>query len=166
MAIEVAVKAAVGALNVIGDCPFTQRVLLTLEEKKVPYILHLINLSDKPCWFLGASPEGKVPVAKIDRQWVPDSDALLRELKALDKHLMAYGPYVAGAKVSAVDLSLAPKLYHLDIALAHFKNFHVPQNLACLSAYKKLLFARESFVKTKAAPEHVILGWEAKVNAA
>ncbi|XP_022986027.1 glutathione S-transferase DHAR2-like [Cucurbita maxima] len=213
MAIEVAVKAAVGALNVIGDCPFTQRVLLTLEEKKVPYILHLINLSDKPCWFLGVSPEGKVPVAKIDCQWVPDSDVivriledkfpnpslltppqfssvgskigpafgkflrskdpndcseqvLLRELKALDKHLMAHGPYVAGAKIGAVDLSLAPKLYHLDIALAHFKNFHIPQNLACLSAYKKLLFARESFVKTKAAPEHVILGWEAKVNAA
>ncbi|XP_070663055.1 uncharacterized protein [Malus domestica] len=28
--------------------PFSQRVLLTLEEKKVPYKLHLINLSDKP----------------------------------------------------------------------------------------------------------------------
>ena len=29
----------------------------------------------------------------------------------------------------------------------------------------QLLFARESFMKTKAAPEHVISGWEPKVNA-
>ena len=31
--------------------------------------------------FLGASPEGKVPVAKIDRQWVPDSDVIVRILE-------------------------------------------------------------------------------------
>ena len=29
----------------------------------------------------------------------------------------------------------------------------------------QLLFSRESFVKTKAAKEHVIAGWEPKVNA-
>lgn len=29
----------------------------------------------------------------------------------------------------------------------------------------QLLFARESFEKTKAAKEHVIAGWEPKVNA-
>ncbi|XP_022985936.1 uncharacterized protein LOC111483829 isoform X1 [Cucurbita maxima] len=212
-AIEVAVKAAVGALDVIGDCPFAQRVLLTLEEKKVPYKWHLIDLSDKPCWFLEVSPEGKVPVAKIDDRWVPDSDvivgileekypepflatppefssvgskingafvkflkskdpsdgseqALLEELKALNEHLKAHGPYVAGEKVTAVDLSLAPKLYHLDVALGHFKKWIFPENLTSLSKYKELLFARESFVKTKAAPEHVISGWEAKVNDA
>ncbi|XP_022139338.1 glutathione S-transferase DHAR2-like [Momordica charantia] len=213
MDLEVAAKAAVGAPDVIGDCPFTQRVLLTLEEKKIPYKLHLINLSDKPSWFLEVSPEGKVPVVKFDDKWVPDSDvivgileekypepslvtppefssvgskingafvkflmskdsndgseqALLEELKALDEHLKAHGPYVAGEKVTAADLSLAPKLYQIDVALGHFKKWTFPENLASLSAYKKLLFARESFVKTKAAPEHVIAGWALKVNAA
>ncbi|KAB2603234.1 glutathione S-transferase DHAR2-like [Pyrus ussuriensis x Pyrus communis] len=48
MALEVVVKAALGAPHLLGDCLFSQRVLLTLEEKKVPYKLHLINLSDKP----------------------------------------------------------------------------------------------------------------------
>ena len=31
--------------------PFCQRVLLTLEEKKVPYTTHLIDLSNKPQWY-------------------------------------------------------------------------------------------------------------------
>ncbi|KMS99300.1 hypothetical protein BVRB_2g046040 [Beta vulgaris subsp. vulgaris] len=212
MAIEVCVKAAVGAPDVLGDCPFSQRVLLTLEEKKIPYQMHLINVSDKPKWFLEANPEGKVPVIKLDEKWVSDSDvivglleekypdpplssnpefasvgskifstfvtflkskdandgseqALLAELKALDDHLKCHGPYICGEKVTAVDLSLAPKLYHLEIALGHFKKWSVPENLSCVHKYIKSLFSRESFEKTKAAKEYVIAGWAPKVNA-
>ncbi|XP_010558764.1 PREDICTED: glutathione S-transferase DHAR2-like [Tarenaya hassleriana] len=212
MAIEVCVKAAVGAPDVLGDCPFSQRVLLTLEEKNLPYKMHLINVSDKPKWFLDVNPEGKVPVMKSEDKWVPDSDvivgiieekhpepslktppelasvgskifgsfvtflkskdandgsekALLDELKALDDHLKAHGPYVAGEKVTAVDLSLAPKLHHLEVALGHFKNWSVPESLSNVRNYMKALFSRESFEKTKAAKEYVIAGWAPKVNA-
>ncbi|XP_061372224.1 glutathione S-transferase DHAR2-like [Gastrolobium bilobum] len=212
MALEVSVKAAVGAPNVLGDCPFSQRVLLTLEEKKIPHNIHLIDLSNKPQWFLEVNPEGKVPVVKFDGKWVPDSDvivgileekypepplatppefasvgskifgsfvsflkskdpsdgteqALVAELKALDEHLKAHGPYVAGEKVTAVDLSLAPKLYHLVVALDHFKKWTIPENLAHVHKYVELLFSRESFEKTKAAKEYVIAGWAPKVNA-
>ncbi|KAF2321282.1 hypothetical protein GH714_038488 [Hevea brasiliensis] len=211
MALEICVKAAVGAPNIIGDCPFTQRCLLTLEEKS-SYKLHLINLSDKPQWFLEVSPEGKVPVVKFDDKWVPDSDvivgileekypepslvtppeyasvgskifpsfvkflkskdsndgseqALLEELKALEEHLKAHGPYIAEEKITAADLGLAPKLYHLEVVLGHFKKWTVPENLPHVHNYTKLLFSRESFQKTKAAKEHVIAGWEPKVNA-
>ncbi|PON75328.1 S-crystallin [Parasponia andersonii] len=211
MALEVAVKAAVGAPHLLGDCPFSQRVLLTLEEKKVTYKSHLINLSDKPQWFLSVNPEGKVPVVKFDDKWVSDSDvivgileekypepslvtppefaslgskifssfvtflkskdssdgseqALLTELKALDEHLKAHGPYVAGEKISAVDLSLAPKLHHLDVALEHFKKWTVPAELTHFHNYKNLLFSRESFQKTKATKEYIIAGWAPKVN--
>lgn len=213
MVLEVAVKSAAGAPNLLGDCPFCQRVLLTLEEKKVPYKTHLINLSDKPEWYLAVNPEGKVPAVKFDDKWVPDSDvivgileekypepslvtppefanvgsklfgpfvtflkskdpndgseqALLNELKALDEHLKAHGPYIAGEKVTAADLSLAPKLYHLDAVLGHFKKWTVPEELTHLHNYKKLLFSRESFEKTKpAGVEYVIAGWAPKVNA-
>ncbi|KAL2230272.1 glutathione S-transferase DHAR2-like [Sesamum indicum] len=212
MAVEVCVKAAVGAPDILGDCPFSQRVLLTLEEKKVPYKLHLINVDQKPQWFLEVNPEGKVPVIKFDDKWIADSDvivglleekypnpslspppevssvgskifpsfvkflkskdptdgseqALLDELKALDEHLKAKGPYVNGENICAVDLSLAPKLYHLDVALAHFKNWIVPENLTHVHNYLKLLFSRDSFQKTKAAKEHVVAGWAPKVNA-
>ncbi|KAF6148862.1 hypothetical protein GIB67_014233 [Kingdonia uniflora] len=76
MALEVCSKAAAGAPDVLGDCPFTQRVLLTLEEKKVPYTMHLIDVDNKPQWFLDVNPEGKVPVIKIGERWVPDSDVI------------------------------------------------------------------------------------------
>ena len=45
---------------------------------------------------------------------------------------------MAGEKVTAVDLSLAPKLYHLDVALEHFKKWTVPKDLAHFHNYKKV----------------------------
>lgn len=212
MAVEVCVKAATSAPDALGDCPFSQRVLLTLEEKKISYKLHLINTSDKPQWFLEVNPEGKVPVIKFDDKWIADSDVivgiieekfpdpplstppefssvgskifssfvafvkskdpndgteqtLLSELKAFDDHLKANGPYVAGEKITAVDLSLKPKLYHLKIALGHFKGWSVPEEFSHVHNYMKLLFARESFEKTKPGKEeYLIAGWALKVN--
>jgi glutathione S-transferase len=211
------VKAASGAPDVLGDCPFSQRVLLTLEEKKLPYTTHLINVSLKPDWFLSVNPEGKLPVVKLDddENWVADSDliveiieekypepslvtfppefasvgskiigafvmflkskddendgdsekALLDELEALDNHLKTHGgSFVAGENVSAVDLSLAPKLYHLETALGHFKNWSVPERLTNVRDYMKVLFSLESFEKTKAAKEYVIASWAPKLE--
>ncbi|KAL1189400.1 Glutathione S-transferase DHAR2 [Cardamine amara subsp. amara] len=212
MILDICVKVAVGAPDVLGDCPFSQRVLLTLEEKKLPYKIHLINVTDKPQWFLDISPEGKVPVMKLDGKWVTDSDvivgileekfpdpslktppefasvgsklfgafvtflkskdandgsekALVDELEALDNHLKSHsGPFVAGEKVTAVDLSLAPKLYHLEIVLGHYKTWSVPESLTNVRNYAKALWSRESFEKTKATKEIVVAGWASKVN--
>ncbi|KAI7753598.1 hypothetical protein M8C21_021432, partial [Ambrosia artemisiifolia] len=76
------------------------------------------------------------------------------------------GPYVNGEKISAVDLSLAPKLYHLKVALGYFKKWSVPESLTHVHNYMELLFARESFQKTKTPKdEYLIAGWEPKVNA-
>ncbi|KAI3734824.1 hypothetical protein L6452_14303 [Arctium lappa] len=212
MAIEICVKAAKGAPDVLGDCPFCERVLLTLKEKKVPYKTHLIDLDNKPKWFLEVNPDGKVPLIKFDDKWISDSDvivglveekypdpslspppelasvgskifpnfvsflkskdandgmeqALVDELKALDEHLKNHGPYVNGEKITAVDLSLAPKLYHLEVALGHFKKWTIPETLTHVHNYTKLLFGRESFKKTSAAKEYVVAGWASKVNA-
>ncbi|XP_052155255.1 probable glutathione S-transferase DHAR1, cytosolic [Oryza glaberrima] len=213
MGVEVCVKAAVGHPDTLGDCPFSQRVLLTLEEKKVPYEMKLIDVQNKPDWFLKISPEGKVPVFNGgDGKWIPDSDvitqvieekyptpslvtppeyasvgskifscfitflkskdpndgsekALLTELQALEEHLKAHGPFINGQNISAADLSLAPKLYHLQVALEHFKGWKIPEDLTNVHAYTEALFSRESFIKTKAAKEHLIAGWAPKVNA-
>ncbi|KAL6503709.1 Glutathione S-transferase dhar1, mitochondrial [Orobanche gracilis] len=222
MAVVVCVKAATGTPDILGDCPFCQRVLMTLEEKKILYKLHLINTDEKPqCFvsfsggtsrFLEANPGGKVPVIKFDDTWIADSDVivgiieekypnpslspppevssvgsklfhyfvrflmskdptdgseiiLLNDLKALDEHLKSKGPYVNGENICAVDLSLAPKLYHIDVALGHFKAWAIPESLSHVHKYMELLFSRESFQKTMAAKEYVIKGWATKVDA-
>ncbi|KAK2637398.1 hypothetical protein Ddye_032190 [Dipteronia dyeriana] len=64
--------------------------------------------------------------------------ALLEELKASNEHLEKNGgPFIAGEKIAAVDLSLAPILYHLKIALGHFKRQSVPESLIHVYNYIK-----------------------------
>ncbi|RZC75141.1 hypothetical protein C5167_050614 [Papaver somniferum] len=204
MKLKVCVKAAIGDSDVLGDCPSCQGVLLTLEEKKIPYQMCLINTANKPQWFLEANPEGKLPAVYFDGKWVidlevitqaleekyPDSSlvtpsefasvglkiyryfdtflkskdatdgseqALISELSSLEEHLKAHGPYISGEKISAVDLGLAPALYHLEVALGHFKSWSVPENLTHVMNYMKLLFSRESFVKTQPADKNYII---------
>ncbi|XAR73531.1 Glutathione dehydrogenase (ascorbate) [Bertholletia excelsa] len=208
--LEVCVKASVTTPNTLGDCPFSQRVLLTMEEKHLPYGVKLVDLAKKPDWFLKISPEGKVPVLKIDEKWIADSDvitqaleekfpdpplvtppekasvgskifstfigflkskdpndgteqALLNELTAFNDFIKENGPFVNGKGVSAADLTLGPKLYHMEIALGHYKNWSVPDSLPYLKSYMKTLFSLDSFIKTRAQREDVIEGWRPKV---
>ena len=48
------------------------------------------------------------------------------------------GPYINGENVSAADLSLGPKLFHLQVALEHFKGWKIPENLTSVHAYTKV----------------------------
>ena len=43
-------------------CPYVQRVAITLREKGIPYVHKMIDLANKPDWFLKVSPFGKVPL--------------------------------------------------------------------------------------------------------
>ncbi|KAL5721839.1 putative glutathione S-transferase dhar2 [Ranunculus cassubicifolius] len=210
--LDVCVKASITFPGKLGDCPFTQRVLLTLEEKHLPYDMKLVDLRNKPEWFLKINPEGKVPVVKFNETWVADSDvitqtledkypepslvsppekasigskifptfvgflkskdpkdgtemALLYELTSLNDYLKENGgPFINGEKISAPDLSLAPKLYHMEIALGYFKKWSVPDTLPTVKSYMETVFARESFVNTKPFNEDVIAGWRPKVE--
>ncbi|KAG0609267.1 hypothetical protein M758_8G171500 [Ceratodon purpureus] len=205
--VEVFVKAAVGHPDKLGDCPFSQRVLLTLEEKAIPYNATFIDIENKPQWFLEANPAGKVPVIKDGDKFVSDSDvitqlleekypepslktpaeyasvganlfpaflgflkshdsndgteaALLAEFKSLDEHFKLNNPFIAGEKVTGVDLALAPKLYHATIALPYYKNWHIPEQFTSLLTYIQAITSRESFKKTAAPAEFVIAGWD------
>ncbi|KAJ9147275.1 hypothetical protein P3X46_029452 [Hevea brasiliensis] len=166
--LEVCVKAFITVPNKLGDCPFCQRVLLPIEEKHLPYDMKFLKLS----------PEGKVPVIKLEDKWVPDSDifstfigflnskdasdgieqALLNELSALNDHIKENGLFINGEKVSAFDLSLGPRLYHLEIALGHYKKWLVRESVG-----SRAIFSLDSLVKTRAFPEEVIAGWRPKL---
>jgi glutathione S-transferase len=204
--VEVLVKAAVGNPDQLGDCPFSQRVLLTLEEKNIPYTAKYIDTSNKPQWFLEANPAGKVPVIKDGDKWVADSDiitqlleekypepslktpedkksvgantfsaftaflkskdssdgteeALVADLKALDEHLKANKPFIAGENVTGVDLALTPRLYHLSVALPYYKKWNIPQEFTNLLSYIQTMFSRQSFKNTAAEESVVLAGW-------
>src|SRR5512146_376436 len=43
-------------------CPYVERSRIVLLEKNVPHEIELIDLDDKPAWFLAISPMGRVPV--------------------------------------------------------------------------------------------------------
>lgn len=54
---------------------------------------------------------------------------------------MLKGPFINGKEVTAADLALGPKLYHLEIALGHYKKWSVPDSLPDLKAYMKVIFS-------------------------
>jgi glutathione S-transferase len=47
-------------------CPYVQRAIITLMEKKVPFSMVEIDLYNPPEWFDRISPMGKVPVLMVD----------------------------------------------------------------------------------------------------
>ncbi|AQK83379.1 glutathione dehydroascorbate reductase4 isoform X2 [Zea mays] len=182
--LEVCAKESITIPGRLGDCPFTQRVLLTIEEKHLPYDLKLVDLANKPDWLFEINPEGKVPIVKLEEKWIGDSDvitqaleekypepplatppekasvgskifstfigflkskdpsdgteeALLNELTSFDSYLKDNGPFINGGIISAADLSLGPKLYHMEITLGHYKNWSVPDSLSYVKTYMK-----------------------------
>ena len=135
-------------------------VIVSLLEKKYPEP----SLKTPPKF---ASVGSKIMSTFVAFLTTKDSSdgPLLHELQALENHLKSHdGPFIAGEKVSAVDLSLAPKLYHLEMALGHYKKWSVPESLTNFRSYANALFSRESFEKTKAKKELVVAGWASKVN--
>ena len=52
--------------------------------------------------------------------------------------LLLKGPFINGEKISAVDLSLGPKLHHMKIALGHYKDWSVPDSLSFLKSYMEV----------------------------
>ncbi len=66
-------------------CPYVQRAVISLKEKKVDFEVVYIDLANKPDWFLAISPLGKVPVLKIARPG--KDDAILFESSVILEYL-------------------------------------------------------------------------------
>ena len=47
-------------------CPYVQRAMIVLNEKKIPFDIEYIDLSEPPPWFYDISPLEKVPVLLVD----------------------------------------------------------------------------------------------------
>lgn len=90
---EVYVKAASKTLSegvqesphgTLGACPFSFRVLLTLEEKMLPYKAHFVDSSNKPEWLTNVNSKGSVPILEGNNgTYVIDSDAICDYLEQI-----------------------------------------------------------------------------------
>ncbi len=79
-------------------CPYVQRAAIALNEKDVPFERVVIDLANKPQWFLDISPLGKVPLLKVQR---PDgSEAVLFESNVICEYLEETQP---GARLHPED---------------------------------------------------------------
>ncbi len=47
-------------------CPYVQRAVIALAEKKAPATRTYVDLANKPDWLLALSPTGKVPVLRVE----------------------------------------------------------------------------------------------------
>jgi glutathione S-transferase len=62
-------------------CPYVQRAVIALTEKGVPFERIVIDLANKPDWFLKLSPLGKTPVLLIADHAIFESAVILEYLE-------------------------------------------------------------------------------------
>ena len=104
----------------------------------------------------------------------PDGDAddlvlnagLEEKLGNLEAHLAAegrVGPFLVGDgdRISLLDCSLAPKLFHMETGIDGLKDKSIDfgQQFPKARAYMDAVFARPSFVKTVYPRETILWGW-------
>jgi len=117
---------------------------------------------------------GLFPAVAKYLKHTPDGDDEDAELKTnlegvlenLETHLKrggTTGPYIVGdgSKISLLDCSLAPQLYHLQTGLEAFKSnaIDIPNQYPALHEYMTALFNTDSFKKTAYPKETVSWGW-------
>lgn len=61
-------------------CPYVQRAVIVLLEKRIPFKRIDIGLGNKPEWFLQISPMGKTPVLLVDSQAIFESAVICEYL--------------------------------------------------------------------------------------
>ena len=99
-------------------------------------------------------------------------EAVCEELRKIERFLEARAGAGAGAgsgghwlcdgdALGLLDCSVAPKLWVLQVAGGHYKNFLWPQPRVFprLAAYQERVFATDAFKSTMCSPDEVIFGW-------
>lgn len=62
-------------------CPYVQRAAISLTEKGIEFERRDIDLSNKPTWFLKASPTGKTPLIIVKDVSIFESNVILEYLE-------------------------------------------------------------------------------------
>jgi len=60
----------------LAVCPFSQRTVITLLEKKLDFALQFLNEGNPPGWFREVSPLGKVPALRVGDRGLFESSVI------------------------------------------------------------------------------------------
>jgi glutathione S-transferase len=76
-------RVAMSNLTLISHhlCPYVQRAVIALAEKRVAFERRNVNLANKPDWFKAISPLGKTPVLKVGETAIFESAVILEYLE-------------------------------------------------------------------------------------
>ncbi len=61
-------------------CPYVQRAIITLKEKRIPHRRRYVDLAAKPAWFLEISPLGRVPLLRVGEEVLFESAVICEYL--------------------------------------------------------------------------------------
>ncbi|WP_300546946.1 glutathione S-transferase family protein [Roseovarius sp.] len=62
-------------------CPYVQRIAIALTEKDIAHKRRVVDLANKPQWFLEISPLGRTPALKVGEASLFESAAILEYLE-------------------------------------------------------------------------------------
>lgn len=62
-------------------CPYVQRAAIAMAEKEMAFQRRVVDLSNKPGWFLKISPLGKTPVLVVEETAIFESAVILEYLE-------------------------------------------------------------------------------------
>ena len=104
-----------------STCPFAQRTRMALIEKRIEFDLTVIDLNDKPDWFLEISPYGKVPVLRHNGAVIFESAVINEYLEEVfsDRPMMPRDPVrraQARIWIDFANVRFTPLVYKLMLA--------------------------------------------------
>lgn len=87
-------------------------------------------------------------------------DKLAAALRSLDAFLASVsGPFLLGDDISALDCNLAPKLFHIRVAAAHYRQFEIPQELVNVHAFMQHMDTQPEWKLCVCPDDVVVWGW-------
>ncbi|PSC72974.1 glutathione S-transferase [Micractinium conductrix] len=88
-------------------CPYCHKIVLQLEEKRIPYVIEKINMrcyGDKPREFMQKVPSGLLPVLEVDGRIITESAVIQQVLEALDPETPMLPPEGSAERARAAEL--------------------------------------------------------------
>ncbi|KDD75359.1 hypothetical protein H632_c724p0 [Helicosporidium sp. ATCC 50920] len=124
--------------------PFCHRVLLTLEEKHIPYSLRYVKKGEFPDWFSNLFPKFVDVLKATSKDKASSKEALQSELSAVGEKLED-NKFYKGDLFGAADAALAPKLHHIIIMMAKAEGWNVCADYPAIKAYMTRVRSRPSW---------------------